>query len=771
MGLMRIDVLVRGMHCAGCVRTVEEAALRVRGVREATVNFAAESASLEVDPAAFRAPALQQTLREHGYRLLPRRLLYRVRDLDPARVASLEERLRDLPGVSAASANYGTSTVAVDLLFDADVEGVLRAEGYAPEPEEVRAQDTELRDLAWRAGACLALAAAVMALSMLHLGPRWLWALLAAPVQFWGGWPFHAGFLRSLRRGAADMNTLISIGTNAAFFASPFSATPWYDTSATIIAIVLLGRLLELRARRGTRRAVEALLELAPRTEVKPGDERLVRPGERLPADGVVVAGAGAVDESMLTGESLPVDKRPGDRVIGGTLNTTGALTVRFDRTGDDTVLAQIVRLVRRTQGSKTPAQRLADLWARRFVPIVLLCAFATFAFWVLYDRTQALAATVAVLVVACPCAFGLATPAAVTAAAGGAARRGILFKDAAALEALGSVDHVVFDKTGTLTAGRPSIAGVAPAAGFSREEVLRLAAAVERSSEHPLARAIAAAAPDGPPATDFEARPGLGALGTVGGREVTVGNRPFMAILGVDPSPLRAEVEAAVTRGETAVLVAVEGRLAGLVLLSDALRPEAAGVVAGLRAAGLRVSMLTGDDGATARAVAARLGIADVIAEVMPQDKADRVKALQASGDRVAMVGDGVNDAPALAQADAGIAVGHGTDVAIESADVVLMKNDLGRAAEAVRLGRRARRVIHQNFAWAFGFNALLIPLAAGALRPWGIGLDPMIAAAAMALSSLTVVANSLRLGKVSASSSPAWPGSSGRTPPGSAS
>jgi Cu+-exporting ATPase len=745
---MKVDVDVRGMHCAGCVQTVEQAVRAVGGVREVNVNFASERATLEIDPGSFRAPALQQALLDRGYRALPRRRVWRVDGLDPSGVAAIEDRVRALPGVSAAAVNYATGTVAADLLFDADVEGLLRAQGFEPRPEETHVRDTEVRDLALRAGVAIALAAAIMTLSMLHAGPHWLQALLAIPVQFWCGWTFHSGFLRSLRHFRADMNALISIGTNAAFFASLGSRMPYYDTAATIIAIVLLGRLLELRARRGTRRAVESLIELAPRGDVKPGDERTIKPGERFPADGVVTAGTGAVDESMLTGESAPVDKKPGDRAIGGTLNRTGALTVKFDRTGDDTMLARIVKAVRESQGSKPPVQRLADLWAGRFVPIVLVVASATLAVWLWLDRSYALQATVAVLIVACPCAFGLATPTAVIVAVGRAARLGILFKDAPALEGIALLDRIVFDKTGTLTQGRPSVTSIVAAPGFSKEDVIRLAAAVERLSEHPLAQAIVAAAPPGPPATEFDARPGLGAIAKVDAAEIAVGNRSFFAMLGVNFAPLQHDVTNAVLHGETAVLVAKDGILAGVIALADAPRLESAGVVRDLRAMGLEVSMLTGDDGTTAGAMAERLGIQEVKAEVMPPDKAAAVKEMQARG-RVGMVGDGINDAPALAQADVGIAVHQGTDVAIESADVVLMKNDLGRVVKAVQLGRRARRVIHQNFAWAFGYNAILIPLAAGVFKRWGLSLDPMVAAAAMALSSITVVANSLRLAR----------------------
>jgi Cu+-exporting ATPase len=737
---MKMEVGVRGMHCAGCVKTIEETARGVAGVDDARVNFASEQASLDVDPDRFRAAALQQALLDRGYRVIPRRVVFRVRGLDPSGVAGLEKRLRAIPGVLAASANYAASTVAAELISDVDVAAFLHAQGLTPEPEEIREHDTEFRDLAIRTGVAIVLAAAVMTLSMLHLGSPWLWMALTVPVQFWAGWPFHVGLLRSVRHFTADMNTLISIGTNVAFFASPFVAMPYYDTAAVIIAIVLLGRLLEKRARRGTRRAVEALVELAPRGDLKPGDERLVKPGERFPADGVVIDGAGAVDESMVTGESLPVDKKVGDRVIGGTLNRTGAIHVRFDRTGEDTVLSQIIRMVRQAQGTKPPAQRLADLWASRFVPIVLGIAAATLGFWLWRDPSRALEATVAVLVVACPCAFGLATPTAIMVGAGRGARKGLLFKDAEALEGLGRLRRIVFDKTGTLTQGRPSVTGVVAAPGATKDEVLRLAAAVERGSEHPLARAIVAAAPAGPTATEIDARPGLGIVGKLDGREIAVGNRPFFAILGVNFAPIQHDLTAAVVSGETAVLVAAGETFVGMITVADAPRPEAAEVVQMLRKDGVQVAMLTGDDATTAGAMAQRLGIEDVKAEVMPPDKAAAIVEYQKSGP-VGMVGDGINDAPALVQADVGLAVHQGTDVAIEAADVVLMNNDLARVTAAVELSRATRRIIHQNFAWAFGYNVILIPLAAAVL------LTPMIAAGAMAFSSITVVLNSLRL------------------------
>jgi Cu+-exporting ATPase len=756
---LRIDIPVKGMHCAACVARIEEAVREVPGVKAASVNLASEPAAIEAE-ASVDARALDDSVRRRGYRLVPRRLLYRVGGLTtPEAIAGIERELATLPGVVAARINYAAQTASIDV-----IPGLER-------PEEIAAAATRAgwrisplkgaleaeRDWTWlKVAVSLPIAAVVMALGMRH-EHGWIAAVLAGIVQVWAAWEYHAGFLAGLRRFSADMNTLVSVGTNVAYGASLWllwrGEMPWFDTSATIIAIVLLGRWLERRARRGTRAAVEALVELTPRVatladgrevpldQVRPGDDVLVKPGARVPADGVVIEGASAIDESMLTGESRPVDKKAGDAVIGGTVNTSGALRVKVSATGEQTVLAQIVRTVREAQGSKAPAQRIADLWAGRFVPIVLLVALATLGTWLAVDPSKAVMRTVAVLVVACPCALGLATPVAIVVASGAAARRGILIKDAEMLELPARVDAFVFDKTGTLTVGRPVVTSVVPAAGFSKDDVLRLAAAVERSSEHPLARAIVEATPPGPRADDFKARPGLGALATLDGVEIAVGSRQFLALLDVNFAPIQKDLTFAVASGETAVLVARGTDFVGMIALADAPRDEAAAVVGALRARGRRVVMLTGDDGTTAGAVAARLGIDDVIPEVMPADKAAKVKDYQDRALKVAMIGDGVNDAPALAQADVGIALATGTDVAIESAGIVLVKGGLAKVPAILDLSLRTRAVIHQNFAWAFGFNAILIPLAA-------IGvLHPMAAAAAMAVSSLTVVLNSLRL------------------------
>jgi Cu+-exporting ATPase len=593
------------------------------------------------------------------------------------------------------------------------------------------------------------------------------------------------------------MNTLVSLGTNAAFFGSvavtlwphtlmAVGAMTYYDTAAVLMTLIVLGRYLEARARGRTSEAIRALVGLRPKTArlvrgdaevdvpldaVVPGNLVRVRPGEKVPVDGAVVDGRSTVDESMLTGESLPVPKGPGDRVIGATLNRTGAFTFRAERVGRDTVLAQIIRLVETAQGSKAPIQRLADRVAAVFVPIVLALAAVTFGVWWGWGPDPALlfalSNTVAVLVIACPCAMGLATPTAIMVGTGKAAEHGVLIKSATALELLHRVRTIVLDKTGTLTRGRPEVTDVLPRDGTPAAELLALAATVERSSEHPLGEAILArAAAEGAPmaaADGFEALPGHGVSARVAGHAVLLGHARLLGERGIALDGLGKEAERLEAEGKTAVFVAVDGEVRGLIAVADVLRPEAAAAVAAVRRLGLEVVMLTGDTRRTARAIARQAGVEQVLAEIPPSDKAAEVARLRAEGRLVAMVGDGINDAPALAQADVGIAMGSGTDVALEAADVTLLSGDLRSLVTAIELSRATLRIIRQNLGWAFGYNVLLLPVAAGVLYPaFGAGgvpaalrpvlgeaglLSPILAGAAMALSSVSVVTNSLRL------------------------
>jgi Cu+-exporting ATPase len=610
----------------------------------------------------------------------------------------------------------------------------------------------------------------------------WLLIGPATVVQFLAGRRFYRAALRAARHGATSMDTLVVVGTSAAWaFSVLVTFAPdllrsagiepqtYFDSSTAIIGLILTGRWLEARAKGQTVGAVKALIGLQARSarivragaeidvpleEVRVGDLVRVRPGERVPVDGRVVDGASAVDESMLTGEPIPAEKGAGAEVIGGTMNGHGTFLFRATRVGRDTALAQIVDLVRRAQGSKAPIQRLADRIAAVFVPIVLVVGAATFVLWFVAGPeprlTHALVAFITVVVIACPCAMGLATPTAIMVGTGNGAESGILIRGGEALELAAGIDAVIFDKTGTLTRGRPSLGEVVPAPGFAADEVLDIAASVERGSEHPLAGAILAAAAEKSlgrrPVEDFGAIAGRGVRGRVEGRLVLVGTAAFLGAEGVELGALAAPAEssAAVT------YVAVDGRAAGLLPTIDEIKPEAAEAVRGLTAAGVEVWLVTGDQARAAAAVAAVVGIAPerVMAEVLPAGKAEAVASLQARGLRVAMVGDGINDAPALAQADVGIAIGTGADVALEASDVTLVGGDPRSVAAAIGLSRQTLRVIRQNLAWAFGYNIVLIPVAVGVLYPIaGITLNPAMAAGAMALSSVSVVSNSLRL------------------------
>jgi Cu+-exporting ATPase len=619
--------------------------------------------------------------------------------------------------------------------------------------------------------------------------PHWLhngyllWAL-ATPVQFWVGLQFYTTAWAAARHRTTNMNTLIAIGSSAAYFYSVLGVLApgffehrglgmpiYFDTAALIITLILLGRLLEARARKQTGAAIKALIGLQPKTarlqregqevdvpiaQVQVGDRVIVRPGERIPVDGIVESGSSAVDESMLTGEAMPVTKGEGADVIGGTMNTTGSFVFVTSKVGADTALAQIIRLVEQAQGSKPPIARLADVIASYFVPVVIGIASITFLVWVFFGPAPAfnyaLLNFIAVLVIACPCALGLATPTAIMVGTGKGAENGVLVRDGAALETAHKLDTIVLDKTGTITEGRPRLTDVHLSNGpaeLGRQDFLSLLAAAERGSEHPLATAIVeAAGGDGlalPPAVDFAAVPGHGIQATVEGRPVIAGNERFAGPAEDFDASLTARLSA---QGKTVILVRIDGQPAGVVAVADTIKPGSVEAVRRLHAMGLQVVMLTGDDQRTAQAIAAEVNIDQVIAQVLPEQKAAQVKNLQAQGRRVAMVGDGINDAPALAQADIGMAIGTGTDVAMEASDITLMSGELGGVATAISLSRATIRTVKQNLFWAFAYNVSLIPVAAGVFYPaFGVLLDPIYAAVAMGLSSVSVVMNSLRL------------------------
>jgi Cu+-exporting ATPase len=669
-------------------------------------------------------------------------------------------------------------------------------------PAEEEESNPELDDMMRRFRASLALTLPVFAIAMGEMwtgnplagraSPHtlaWIQLVLGTPVVLWGGWPFLARGWASIRTGNLNMFTLIAVGSGAAWLYSTVATVAprifpasfrgadgevavYFEAAAVIVTLVLLGQVLELRARSRTGAAIRALLGLAPKTArrvhedgseedvpldlVQVGDRLLVRPGEKVPVDGVVLEGASAVDESMITGEPIPVKKGEGDAVTGATVNGNGSLLIRAERVGAETLLAQIVQMVADAQRSRAPIQRLADVVASWFVPAVIGAAVLTAFVWGLVGpeprMAYALINAVAVLIIACPCALGLATPMSIMVATGKAATAGVLFRDAEAIELLREVDTIVVDKTGTLTEGRPKLVAVEPVVPFSEEQLLRLAGSLERASEHPLAQAVVAGARDrGVELVDvreFDSRTGRGVVGRVDGRSVAIGNQELLSELGADAGALASRAESMRAEAQTVMFVVVDGALAGLVAVADPVKESTPEAVAGLHREGLRVVMLTGDDRVTAEAVAKELGLDEVFADVLPDQKADAVRRLQEEGRVVAMAGDGVNDAPALARAHVGIAMGTGTDVAMESAGVTLVKGDLRGLLRARRLSRGTMRNIRQNLFFAFVYNALGVPIAAGVLYPViGLLLSPMIAAAAMSLSSVSVIGNSLRL------------------------
>jgi Cu+-exporting ATPase len=835
--LTTVEIPIGGMTCASCVARNERALRRLTGVSSASVNLATERATVTYDPAQLDVDRLTTTIEQAGYEVPTATETLAISGMTCAScVARNEKALARVPGVLHAQVNLATEKATIEYLPGAagrdDFVAAVRRAGYeVAEPARRTAPATDTGDeadpegLARRAAYLrlrrkVAVGAVLSALVFLGsmgfafvpslLTSGWvLWAL-ATPVQFWVGRQFYRAALAAARHGSTTMDTLVALGSSAAYLYSAagvlfpgffdhhgLGAPMYFDSASLIITLILLGRLLEARAKGQTGEAIRTLIGLQPRTarvlrdghetdlpiaEVAHDDLVRVRPGEKVPVDGIVVEGSSAVDESMLTGEPLPVGRDPGDEVIGSTLNTSGTFTFRATRVGSETALAQIVRLVEQAQGARPPIARLADLIASWFVPAVMAIAGVTFVVWLLAGPqpalNYALINAIAVLVIACPCALGLATPTAVMVGTGKGAQNGVLIRDGASLETAHRLRTIVLDKTGTITEGRPAVTDIMPAAAAvpvlaglsatggdgdlspagpatgpgqppSSDELLRLVAAAERGSEHPLAAAVVRAASERclelPAAADFEAVAGHGVRAVVGGHEVLAGNERFVTLAGAGDPAAAGDLAAA---GKTPIYVAVDGRPAGLIAVADPVKPGAADAIARLHELGLRVVMLTGDRRETAAAIAAQVGLDEVIAEVLPDGKAAAVARLQAGGVRVGMVGDGVNDAPALAQADVGIAIGTGADVAIEASDVTLVSGDLHGVVTAIGLSRATMRTIKQNLFWAFAYNAALIPIAAGVLYPpFGILLNPIFAAAAMGLSSVTVVGNSLRL------------------------
>jgi Cu+-exporting ATPase len=750
---------IQGMFCASCVRRVERALRKVSGVSEATVNLATEQATVRYQPGTASLDDLLLAVESAGYSARPHTSGSDTASTVDANEARHLAEMRDLKRKALVSIT--ASAVMMLLMF---WPSWLPGNPFM-ETHVMNGVTEEMVD---------------------HGRLNYLLFVMTTPIQFWAGWVFYRQAWAAGRHGQANMATLVVLGTSAAWIYSTlvtffpdfvlrtgFEPEVYFDSAAVIIGLILLGRWLEVRAKLQTGGAIKTLLGLAPKTarvvrddrdvdipieQVVVGDVVRVRPGEKIPVDGLVLAGQSNVDQSMLTGESVPVPVEPGSEVVGGTVNQSGSFTFRTTKVGKDTVLAQIVRLVQEAQGSKAPIQRLADQIALYFVPVVIVIALLTFAGWFLLGPEPqfnfALKTMIAVLIIACPCAMGLATPTAIMVGTGKGAERGILIRGGEALEQAHKIRAIILDKTGTITRGKPTVTDIVSTGGLSDAEILRLAASAERGSEHPLGAAILASAEERqltvPEAETFSSVTGKGIEASVDGARVLVGSRRFLEEAGLDTTSLVSDGERLAGEGKTPVYVALAGETIGVIGVADPVKPDSKQAIEQMRALGLDVWMLTGDNRGTAAAIAGQVGLpADrVMAEVLPGQKADQVRLLQERGVAVAMVGDGINDAPALAQADLGIAIGTGTDVAIEASDVTLVSGDLRGVVQAVALSRRTVQTIKQNLFWAFAYNIVLIPVAAGAL--YGITgdlLNPALAALAMALSSVSVVTNSLRL------------------------
>jgi len=805
----KFDIPISGMSCASCVTRIEKGLNKVTGVTDAKVNFAAEKAHITYNPRRVNPKELVNTVKQLGYQALTEKVLLPVLGMSCAScVGRVQSALNTTPGVIEATVNFATEKASIEyiphLVKIKDLAKATAAIGYTlveVEEEqlvdkEAQARQTEFRRLKNKFLTGLLLVAPLFLLvhwqnlglsAILPLSGQtnfMLQLLLQTPVQFWVGWQFYKGAVAAARHRTSDMNTLIAVGTSAAylysilatFFPQLFAAeglTPkvYYDTAGAIIVLILLGRLLEARAKGQTSEAIKKLIGLQAKTatvvvngevheipveQVLIGDTVVVKPGEKIPLDGVLLEGHSSVDESMVTGESMPVEKTAGDEVVGATINKTGTFKFKATKVGKDTMLAQIIKMVEEAQGSKPPIARLVDVIASYFVPAVIGIAAITFFIWYFFGPVPALTYAVlnfvAVMIIACPCALGLATPTSIMVGTGKGAEHGVLIRGGEALETAHKLNAIVLDKTGTITKGEPAVTDILIAEGHQSEDILRLAASAEKSSEHPLGEAILKRAREDDLALkdpgDFNAIPGHGIEATIEGKNVLLGNTKLMNDRDIDLQDLPQQAEALSGEGKTPMWVAVDGKIAGIIAVADTLKETSKAAIGALRHLGLEVIMLTGDNRRTADAIAGQIGIDRTLAEVLPDGKANEIKKLQAENRKVAMVGDGINDAPALAQADVGFAIGTGTDVAMESSDITLISGDLTGVVTAIALSKATIRNIKQNLFWAFAYNTILIPVAAGILFPFfGILLNPIFAAAAMALSSVTVVTNALRL------------------------
>ncbi len=802
----KIDLPILGMSCASCASTIQKSLSGLKGVDQANVNFATSKATVLYQPQLVKSEDLISSVRKSGYNVGTASVEIPIRDMECAScVQKIERELLRLRGVTKATVNLATEKAKVEYIPSetdlAEIKKVIEQTGYKvldiPPEEELEdseriVREKEYKKLKRKFFAGLILGIIIFLGSVPHLFP-WtpdilnnffvLW-ILATPVQFWIGWQFYKGAWGAFTHRNADMNTLIAVGTSAAYlysvaatlFPSLFESgglkpEVYFDTSALIIVLIILGRVLEARAKGQTSEAIKKLIGLRPKTarvkregkemdipveKVLVGDVVIVRPGEKIPVDGIITDGKSSVDESMITGESMPVKKEKGAGVIGATINKTGSFEFQATKVGKDTALAQIIKLVQDAQGSKAPIQRLADVISGYFVPIVISIAIATFVVWFNFGPSPALTFAllnfVAVMIIACPCALGLATPTAVMVGTGKGAEIGVLIKGGESLETAHKLDTIVFDKTGTLTKGEPEVTDVVNFNSYKEEEILKFAASAEKVSEHPLGEALIKKATESKiglqDPKNFRAIEGHGIEADVEDVSVLLGNAKLMGDREIEIKKLAEKAEHFAKDGKTPIYIALNGQAAGVIAVADTLKENSIQSVEKLKKLGLEVIMLTGDNSKTAVAISRKAGINRVISEVLPEDKVHEIKKLQSEGKKVAMVGDGINDAPALAQADVGIAIGSGTDVAMEASDITLIKGDLQGVVSAIELSKRTIRVIKQNLFWAFFYNTAGIPIAAGVLYPFfGILLNPIFASAAMAFSSVSVVSNSLRL------------------------
>ncbi|MCU6711525.1 heavy metal translocating P-type ATPase [Paenibacillus sp. J5C_2022] len=793
------SIQITGMTCAACATGIEKGLNKMDGVEQASVNLALEKSAIKYDPSKLSVSDLEKKIEALGYGVVKQKAEFDITGMTCANCSlGIEKGLNKMEGIASATVNLALERATIEFnpseVTIADIIAKVEQLGYGAHQKQDDKEQVDYREKAIQDQKRKFIISAILSLPLLwtmvghfsftsflylpeFLMNPWVQMALAAPVQFIIGKQFYVGAYKSLRNGAANMDVLVAMGTSAAYFYSVYQAIVttgtlqephlYFETSAVLITLIVLGKYFEAKAKGRSSEAIKKLMGLQAKTatvvregveqeipleEVVIGDTILVKPGEKIPVDGEMLEGNTAVDESMLTGESLPVDKKQGDRLFGATINKNGFIQMKATKIGRDTALAQIIKVVEDAQGSKAEIQRLADKISGIFVPIVVGIAIISFLVWILWIRpgevTPALEVFITILVIACPCALGLATPTSIMAGSGRAAEFGILFKGGEYLEQTQSIDTVVVDKTGTVTHGKPVLTDVVLADGQEEEKFLSLIGAAEKQSEHPLAEAIVQGIQEkGIELANvqyFEAVPGYGVQATVSSQAVVIGTRKLMQQYGIEVSPVLATMEQLESDGKTAMLAAIDGKYAGLVAVADTVKETSREAVRRLHEMGIKVIMMTGDNERTAQAIGKEVGIDAVIAEVLPEGKAEEVKKLQDQGKKVAMVGDGINDAPALATADIGMAIGTGTDVAMEAADVTLIRGDLNSIADAIIMSRKTMRNIKQNLFWAFGYNTLGIPIAAiGLLAPW-------VAGAAMAFSSVSVVLNALRLQRV---------------------